>query len=171
MKEPGLRVMLPFYTSVVNFKFVHVTRDVRHIHNTHDSENMHKYIVDPSHAADFDSALRAGRKLNLDARSLEFAQVWAWMELSLHLAWKRDRSSYYFHLSETSMATNMTRVLELAAFLGAPSLDLETALSIQRIYKRVNASHDAHWDTMQQIVALPGNELVRRALHTFGYTV
>merc|ERR1719335_1363812 len=42
LKDPYLRIFMPFFSEIVNYKFLHVTRDPRCIHETHMHEQFYE---------------------------------------------------------------------------------------------------------------------------------
>lgn len=199
LKEPWLRFLLPFYTQNLNIKFVHVTRDLRMLQDTHNDETLiGPHLKDLEEFSNLDlppdyiGLMRvAGRNafskvkdsLDVNQFSVEefekysmFAQVWANVEVTLHNSWKKSQPQNYFHLSEkhmTNQTINRDYAKKLAGFLGNLNPSEDTLQKMLGVYRpdEVTTERRHHWNLMQIIIEEPSNGKVREALHTFGYEI
>jgi len=198
MKEPWLRISLPFYSSIANIKFVHVTRDVRNIHYSHGEELFGKYVLNNMDVIlkDVDEIALRGvsptpgtmtwGKFSKWPKQLQqsktgelqqlavFANTWATMELTLHDKWMSAWPDKYYHLSEHRILTeSRTEATRLAHFLGNMHPDEATLTSMMSVYlpEQPTKAHKDHWDVMQAIVAAPSSSIVRAALAKLGYAL
>lgn len=196
MKEPWLRVSLPFYTSMANVKFVHVTRDVRNIHYSHGEETFGNLVVQNMQDILEDVAEIALRatptpgtmtwgerskwpKIVQESETGElqqlaiFANVWASMELTLHQQWMNAWPDKYYHVSELRMVNDgKAEAKRLAQFLGNfhPSESILTKMMATYQPEHVSKASKDHWNIMQEIVNAPSSgHVLCEALTSFGY--
>jgi len=192
LKEPLLRFMLPAFDRVIgegNYKLLHVVRDVRHIHDNHHDWKRAGVFMTPKHTDGvgglkhaleeaFDKSGPIQRGFPKEKRSdierwVEFAYVWAHVELELHEIWTTRRPSRYMLIRDLDLGvldspTGKGRAL--GSFLGNTDPSMQTLFSIGKMYDAKQASPmDSHFELMDAIIRLPSMRLVRRAMKVFGY--
>lgn len=189
LKEPWLRLMLPFYDEAVGkdgYKVLHVTRDVRNIHSTHGDETLFDPLNSIAELAVVESKqLKAalvgidqvyasrGARLNLSLEQVrilgEFVFTWGTIELSLKKQWESERAARYFHISGKDMETPelaFATAARLANFLGIDKPKEETVKQMAAAYQQQSYSAE-HWLLMNDIVNLDGMRVARDALRAF----
>jgi hypothetical protein len=191
VKEPWLRVVLPVLEEAAEFKLVHVTRDVRHIHDTHGDEDWTDYIDEIASYADvlsnqsssgfnrssLQKSLESARRVASSGvdelattRWVKFAHVWAFMELSIHYSWKARKPLKYLHISPAQIADDPYKAHQLVQFLGKTDPDEKLIDSIMSVYDpSIGSQHDKHYSELDRITKMEGGEQIREALLAFGY--
>lgn len=166
LKEPALRLMLPVFSEVVNFKFLHVTRDIRCIaskRNASDDSDMklaadrdlfEKYadakLTDESinlaktehstsmlDVAGLKKALKAQPWTAEEQKWVKFAHVWSAVEKKLHTTWTEKRPDDYYMLSEYNFPSEDDTKFEKAKKLAEFLGDKEASKSTLQKMNRV----------------------------------
>lgn len=135
LKEPWLRFVLPFFDSLLGYKFIHVTRDVRNIRNTHGDEvivaamahreltkdqihNMVRQVKNVNATNGLSTALLAvnhvhakhggpaGKNKGQVRKYVKFAYAWGWMEQQIYDMFQWRKADSYMHISERHFNPN-----------------------------------------------------------------